>query len=144
MSQVHGRVAAIARVELSGSLDAGAYVLVLSNSSSAVIIPSNTETFAVSESIQNGSKDAVALLKSTATDILLIDAIVYNGTLDEITLVDGEVIALGSKSESIGKDKDNATGSLNRIVLGDVCDREQPSEDWSFSETPTPGAANAD
>lgn len=109
-----------ARVDLTGSLAAGAYL-------------------AVTIEAQNGAPDGVALI-DTATGALL-DALSYEGEITAATigsqtynLVEGTALA------ATVADSNTLDGSLSRIPDGQ--DTNNAASDWAFTQTKTPGAAN--
>lgn len=109
-----------ARVALTGSLAAGAY------------LPLSIEA-------QNGAPDGVALI-DTASGALL-DALSYEGEITSATigsqtynLVEGTALAASVA------DSNTVDGSLSRIPDGQ--DTNNAASDWAFTQTKTPGAAN--
>ena len=109
------------RVALTGSLAAGAYLLVPAE-------------------MQNGAPDGVALI-DTATKALL-DALSYEGEISAAT-IDGQVYDLveGTPLPATVADSNSVDGSLSR--LPDGADTNDAATDWAFTTTKTPGAANA-
>ena len=109
-----------ARVELTGTLAAGAYLQ-------------------VDIEAQNGAPDGVALV-DTATAALL-DALSYEGEITAAT-IDGQTHSLveGTALADTVVDSNTVDGSLSR--LPDKQDTNDASADWAFTETKTPGAAN--
>ncbi|CAN5159671.1 hypothetical protein BH20ACT13_BH20ACT13_20320 [soil metagenome] len=109
-----------ARVALTGSLAAGAYL-------------------ALDIEAQNGAPDGVALI-DTASKALL-DALSYEG---EITaaVIDGQTYNLveGTALDESVVDSNTVAGSLSRIPNG--TDTNNAATDWAFTTTITKGAAN--
>ena len=108
------------RKPLSGSLAAGAYLVVRVNP-------------------QNGSPDGVALYDTVYQGV--VDALSYEGTIERAfigpfahTLVEGAALP-----PSVA-DSNSVTGSLSRIPDGS--DSGDSASDWSFTRTVTPGRAN--
>jgi hypothetical protein len=109
-----------ARVALTGSLAAGAYLQ-------------------VDIEAQNGAPDGVALI-ATASQALL-DAFSYEGEITAAT-IDGQTYNLveGTALDAAVADSNTVDGSLSRIP--DKQDGNNASADWAFTSTKTPGAAN--
>ena len=108
------------RVPLTGTLAAGAYLV-------------------VPQDAQNGSPDGVALV-DTASGTLL-DALSYEGAItaaqvgtQTFSLVEGNAL-----TETVA-DSNTVEGSLVRSPDGH--DSDDAATDWAFTTTPTPGAAN--
>ena len=108
------------RVELTGSLAAGAYLV-------------------LDVDAQNGAPDGVALV-DTATGTLL-DALSYEGEIHAAT-IGGQVYDLveGTALAANVADSNTTAGSLSR--LPDGSDTNDAATDWKFTTTATPGAAN--
>ena len=107
------------RKALSGTLPAGAYLV-------------------VSADAQNGAPDGVALLNG---DKQLLDALSYEGPITAAT-IDGQTYDLVEATalpESVAH-SNTAAGSLARTPNGS--DTDDAAKDWTFTGTPTPGAAN--
>jgi hypothetical protein len=129
------------RVNLSGTLAPGAYLIC---ASPAVTPPAGTLTFPLPLStnfIQNGSPDGIALIDVPSSS--LIDALSYEGAIlfasingfpGPVSLVEGTALA-----SSIA-DSNTVPGALVRLPNGS--DTNDAAADWKFSSTPTPGAAN--
>lgn len=88
---------------------------------------------------QNGAPDGLALVDAT-TDVLL-DALSYEGAISSATigtkvfdLVEGTLLPVDVA------DSNTVDGTLARIPDGS--DAGNAAADWSFTTTPTPGAAN--
>ena len=109
-----------ARVPLTGSLAAGAYLQ-------------------VDIEAQNGAPDGVALI-DTASKALL-DAFSYEGEITAAT-IDGQTYNLveGTALAATVVDSNTVDGSLSRIP--DKQDTNNAASDWAFTQTKTPGAAN--
>jgi len=115
-----GDAAEYGRKTLTGSLAAGA-------------------KFVIDVDLQNGAPDGVALIDS-GKDVLL-DALSYEGAITTATigtkvfdLVEGTMLPIDVA------DSNTVDGSLSRIPDGS--DTGNAAADWSFTTTPTPGAAN--
>jgi hypothetical protein len=108
------------RVELTGSLAAGAYLM-------------------VEVEAQNGAPDGLALV-ATASGTLL-DALSYEGEIHAAT-IGGQTFDLveGTALAATVADSNTAAGSLSR--LPDKTDTNNAATDWTFTTTATPGAAN--
>jgi hypothetical protein len=108
------------RVELTGSLAAGAHL-------------------AISVDAQNGAPDGVALVATTTGTLL--DALSYEGEIRAAT-ISGQTYDLveGTALLTATADSNAAEGSLSR--LPDGVDTNNAATDWTFTATPTPGAAN--
>ena len=109
-----------ARVDLTGSLGAGAFL-------------------SLTIEAQNGAPDGVALI-DTASGALL-DALSYEGEItaavigsQTYNLVEGAALA------ATVADSNTVDGSLSRIPNGQ--DTNNAASDWAFTQTKTPGAAN--
>ena len=115
-----GDGAEYARVPLTGSLAAGAYLQ-------------------VDIEAQNGAPDGVALI-DTASKALL-DAFSYEGEVTAAT-IDGQAYNLveGTALAATVVDSNTVDGSLSRIPYKQ--DTNNASSDWAFTQTKTPGAAN--
>lgn len=109
-----------ARVALTGSLAAGAYL-------------------SVDIEAQNGAPDGVALVDTSSK--ALLDAFSYEGEIAAAT-IDGQTYNLveGTALAATVVDSNTVDGSLSRIP--DKQDTNNASADWAFTATKTPGAAN--
>ena len=109
-----------ARVALTGSLAAGAYLQ-------------------VDIEAQNGAPDGVALIDTSSK--ALLDALSYEGDITAAT-IDGQTYNLveGTALAATVVDSNTVDGSLSRIP--DKQDTNNASVDWVFTATKTPGAAN--
>ena len=109
-----------ARVALTGSLAAGAYL-------------------ALDIEAQNGAPDGVALI-DTASKALL-DAFSYEGAISA-AVIDGQTYNLveGAVLADSVVDSNTVAGSLSRIPNG--TDTNNAATDWAFTTTLTKGAAN--
>lgn len=89
---------------------------------------------------QNGSPDGLALV-DTSTDVLL-DVLSYEGEIRAAT-IGSRVFDLveGTPLPVDVADSNTVEGTLARIPDGS--DTGDAAADWSFTSTPTPGAANA-
>jgi len=108
------------RVPLTGTLAAGAYLV-------------------VQKDAQNGAPDGVALVDTTTKTLL--DALSYEGSITAAT-IDGQTYSLveGAPLPATVADSNTADGSLIRNPDGH--DANNAATDWAFTTTPTPGAAN--
>jgi len=97
--------------------------------------------WAVSDYIQNGSPDGIALVDNAAH--LLIDALSYEGSItmatltgfsSPVSLVEGTALAVSVA------DSNSVTGSLCRFPNG--ADTDDANTDWRLCTTVTPGSAN--
>ncbi|HSU54213.1 MAG TPA: lamin tail domain-containing protein [Candidatus Dormibacteraeota bacterium] len=130
------------RVNLNGPISASQYLVVASTNLTTIPAAARIIYFLSGEnSIQNGSPDGVALINTGSLTIQ--DAFCYKGAMTAAningfsgtrTLVEGTAL-----SASVA-DSNTAAGSLARIPDG--ADTDNASADWTFSSTPTPGAAN--
>ncbi len=108
------------RVDLTGSLAAGAYL-------------------AIDIEAQNGAPDGVALVNTAAGTLL--DALSYEGAITAAT-IGGQTYSLveGTALADTVVDSNTVDGSLSR--LPDRQDTNSAAADWAFTETKTKGAAN--
>jgi hypothetical protein len=93
------------------------------------------------DAIQNGAPDGILLLNTTTGTML--DAISYEGSLTAgiVTGFPGTYnLVEGTALSASTADSNTINGSLSRIPNG--TDTDNASADWSFSNPPTPGAAN--
>jgi hypothetical protein len=109
-----------ARVALTGSLAAGAYLQ-------------------VDIEAQNGAPDGVALIDTASH--ALVDALSYEGAITSAT-IDAQTYNLveGTALADTVVDSNTVDGSLSRIP--DKQDGNDAAADWEFTSTKTPGAAN--
>jgi len=120
-------------VDLSplGSLPNGAYLVIGSRTVDAgagvPFIPIDPST------IQNGPRDAVAIMDKTTHRVL--DSLSYEGALTE-------PCNLSEGTETSAQDSNENEGSLIRSPNG--TDTNNASADWKFTSHPTPGAANVE
>jgi hypothetical protein len=108
------------REELSGTLEAGGYLV-------------------VSADAQNGAPDGLALLDTAANT--LVDALSYEGAITAAT-IGGSVFSLveGTALPADTADSNTVAGSLIRAPDGR--DTGDAASDWAFTTTLTRGAAN--
>lgn len=108
------------RVSLTGTLAAGAYLV-------------------VSKDAQNGAPDGVALIDTASA--ALLDALSYEGPITAV-VIDGHSYSLveGNPLPATVADSNTAEGTLIRTPDGH--DSNDAATDWAFTTTPTPGAAN--
>jgi len=132
-----------ARIDLSpaGTLAAGSWLVV---AGSRVSVPPTARKLTpagweLTNRIQNGPNDAVLLFDTIGKRV--IDAVSYNGVLHRALLA-GETAELDATEGAAGApaDSNSVVGSISRIPSGR--DTGQNGADFSFSPTPTPGAAN--
>ncbi len=126
----------------AGTLDPGQYLVVGATSvvMSVQAGVAKIDLGPVSNAIQNGAPDGVALINTTTNT--LVDALSYEGAmtmatiagLGTVSLVEGTVLA------SSVADSNTVAGSLCRIPNG--TDTNNANADWKFSGTMTPGDAN--
>jgi imidazolonepropionase-like amidohydrolase len=125
-----------ARAQLSGSLAAGGYLVVVNGN---VTVPSSASRVDISDNLQNGSPDGVALVDTSSG--ILLDALSYEG---EITAaqIDGftEPFNLVSGTATTAEDTNDTERSLVRMPNGS--DTGDDATDWAEASTPTPGEAN--
>lgn len=123
-----------------GALAPGAYLVIRTNT--VVPAPGTVSILfpLAMDNIQNGSPDAIALVDTIANT--LIDALSYEGSitaamiagLGTVNLVEGSPLPVATADSNV------AVGTLARIPNG--ADTNNAASDWSFTSTPTPGAAN--
>jgi hypothetical protein len=132
-----------ARIDLSqmGTLVAGGYGVVAGSRVSVAptarkLTPAGWES---TNRIQNGPNDAVLLYDTIGKRV--IDTVSYNGALHRAVLA-GETGELDATEGAAGAPADSnaSSGSVGRVPSGR--DTGQNGADFSFSGTPTPGAAN--
>ena len=129
----------------AASLDATALVLVNGGDGTEYGRKTLTGTLAAGAKLvidvdpQNGAPDGLALV-DTANDTL-IDALSYEGAIHTAT-IDTKVFDLveGTLLPVDVADSNTVDGTLARIPDG--TDTNNAAGDWSFTTTPTPGAAN--
>jgi hypothetical protein len=96
---------------------------------------------AVTNYIQNGSPDGVAIVNVTTQT--LVDALSYEGSITQATgtgLTAAVSLVEGTALPTSVADSNTAPGSLCRIPNGS--DTNDAATDWKFCGTSTPGAAN--
>ncbi len=129
------------RVDLSGTLAAGKYLLAASPNVTVgdagagvmrVSLPAS------SNALRNGTAAVGLLDKAKGT---LLDAFSYGGSVNGVT-VNGVAAKLNfvEGTAAVAVDSNTANGSLSRIPNG--ADSNNANADWKFSSTSTPGAAN--
>jgi hypothetical protein len=129
-------------LDSAGSLPAGGY-LVVADSAVAVAGGALVLRFATaSNSIQNGAPDGVALINPQTQAVL--DSLSYTGAITSATLTGFSSpvnLVEGTSLPTIGlADSGTVAGSLSRLPSG--TDTDNTVNDWHFTTTPTPGAAN--
>ncbi|MFN8222025.1 MAG: hypothetical protein U0R50_02105 [Gaiellales bacterium] len=117
---VNGDGTEYGRVALSGTLAAGAYLV-------------------VDIDAQNGAPDGLALIE--LADGTLVDALSYEGEI-AVATIDGRAYNLveGTVLPVAVADSNTVNGSLSRIPDG--ADANNAASDWVFTTTPTRGSAN--
>ena len=115
------------RVNLSGSIAAGAYLVVADTAVVVPVGPTVIRFTKATDNIRNGP-DAVAIIDRTSANIL--DALSYGGA------VSGYVE--GTATDAV--DTASGTGSLIRNPNG--TDTNNAVNDWAFTTSITPGTAN--
>jgi len=108
------------RVPLSGTLAAGAYLV-------------------VSKDAQNGAPDGVALIDTASATLL--DALSYEGSITA-AVIDGHTYSLVEGAPLAATVADSNTDEGTLIRNPDGSDSDDAASDWVFTTTPTPGAAN--
>jgi hypothetical protein len=127
------------RYPLSGTLPAHGF-LVLASSTVMVDPAAMRITFkAATNNVQNGNPDGVLLLDTAAGKI--VDALSYGGAITA-AMVGGLAapVSLVEGSAATATDSNSVRGSLVRLPDGH--DSDDAAADWSFTSTPTAGAAN--
>jgi hypothetical protein len=129
------------RIPLSGTVPPhGYYVLASSNVvvASGAIVQYFTN---LSNNIQNGSPDGLALYDVVQTSIIdafsyegAITAALFTGRIGTVSLVEGTALAPAVA------DSNTIEASLIRFPNGQ--DANNANADWTFTKTPTPGSAN--
>ncbi|HLU65674.1 MAG TPA: lamin tail domain-containing protein, partial [Kofleriaceae bacterium] len=129
------------RIDLSGTLAAGEY-LVVGSASVIAAVPAGTLTVQLplaQDNVQNGSPDALGLFQISSG--ALVDALSYEGELTEADTDFGADIDLSEGNPTPATDSNTDVGSLSRSPNGS--DTDDAATDWVFVATPTPGTANA-
>jgi imidazolonepropionase-like amidohydrolase len=122
-------------VELTGTLAAGAYLLV---ANSGVTAPGGVTKIVIPDNIvQNGMPDGVALFNTTTNTV--VDALSYEGSVGMITY-SGVSFSLVEMTATTATDPGTGLGSLVRMPNG--ADTNNALLDWAMSSTPTPGSVN--
>jgi hypothetical protein len=127
------------RVDLSGSLAPGKYLVVASSTVNVAAGATKVLFPAASNNMRNGGPNGVGILdKSTSK---LVDALSYGGPLLAAT-VNGVTGSLdfveGTAATAI--DSNTEQGSLARLPNG--TDTDDADSDWNFTSTATPGGPN--
>lgn len=130
------------RIDLTGTLAAGAYAVV----GAAVIEAMAGDALFINiggstDQIQNGAPDGIVLIDTS--DNSIVDALSYEGEImsASITGITGSFdLREGAASAVI--DSNTAAASVCRVPDG--IDTNDSSMDWALSSTPTPGAANVE
>jgi hypothetical protein len=124
-----------------GTLPANTY-LVIGPTAVVVTVPSSAKTLvfpgtAVTDLIQNGPADAVALVGASGN---IVDSLSYEGAATWNTGTTTIPLTEGAASTSGLKDSNTVAGSLSR--LPDGVDTNVNATDFKFTTTPTPGRPN--
>jgi hypothetical protein len=123
------------RVPLSGSLAAGAFLLI---GNAVVTAPAGTTRIDIpNNGIQNGAPDGIALFDLSSGTLL--DALSYEGSLTDATLPGGVMSLVEGTPTSAA---DSNTGDLSLIRFPDGVDADNAATDWRTTMTPTPGSPN--
>lgn len=132
------------RVDLSsaGTLASGAYLVVRDP---ALTLPAGTASITFpacagdANCIQNGAPDGVALIDTASST--LIDAFSYEGSITAANIIGFPApVPLVEGTAATAADGNTIQGSLARLPNG--TDTNNAISDWTFTGTPTPGAAN--
>jgi hypothetical protein len=125
-----------------GTLGVGQYLVVVWNDALAMSLPVGTKLIkftAGTGKIQNGSPDGLALVNKATGE--LIDALSYAGSITAASIPGIAMpVSLVEGTPTAAVDSNSVVGSLCR--LPDGLDTNNAVMNWSFSSTPTPGAAN--
>ena len=122
------------------SLDSGQFLLVGSTSAVSGVLKS-IDLGTVSNIIQNGAPDGIALVNTTTNT--LIDALSYEGAITAATLTGfANPVSLveGTMLPASTADSNSVSISLCRSASG--TDTDDAANDWSICTTLTPGAVN--
>lgn len=125
-------------VPLTGTLQAGAYLLLHDTS---LVPPSTcglTLDFAADDVVQNGATDAVVLLRKDTAEV--IDAVAYEGSVADMTYGSATVKTTEGTGTTAEDSNTEATGSIVRSPNG--TDSQNNDADFKFTKTPTPCAEN--
>lgn len=129
------------RINLSGSLAAGQY-LVVGSTNVIATLPSGVIGIGLPDAtIQNGSPDGILLFNRTNNGIL--DAFSYEGSITAAVLAGVPTtfnLVEGTALSATVADSNSVNGSLIRYPNGH--DSNNANADWVFTSTPTPGTAN--
>jgi hypothetical protein len=129
------------RVDLSGSLASGAYLVV---GSSTVVVPVGVTKInftAAGDNIQNGAPDGVLIIDKAGMTI--VDALSYEGSITAAVIMGWSgtySLVEGTVLNPTVADSNTVDGSLIREPNG--IDTDNANNDWKFTTTKTPGAAN--
>lgn len=139
---VTGTVYTTVALDALGTIPAGGYALVASNT---VTVPPGVPVarFGLAQdNLQNGAPDGIALVDTVAVTVL--DALSYEGSITAADLgapFTGTVsLVEGTALSAALADSNTAQGSLARSPNG--VDTNNAAADWAFVGTPTPGAPN--
>jgi large repetitive protein len=124
----------------AGTLAPGQYLVVGATSVVAATGALKIDLGALTDIIQNGSPDGVALVDTQANK--LIDALSYEGAITAAVIPGVGTVSLveGTALPASVADSNTAAGSLCRLPNG--TDTNNAATDWKLSSAATPGAAN--
>lgn len=128
------------KLDSAGTIAPGQF-LVVGASSVVATIPATAlkiDAGAVSNYLQNGSPDGIALVDTNAKK--LVDALSYAGSITAASIPGLGTVSLVEGTPASAIDSSSTQGSLCR--LPDGTDTDQAKNDWAFSKSPTPGLAN--
>jgi hypothetical protein len=131
-----------ARFYLNGPLAVGQYLVVASTNLTGIAVGARVVYFPAGDNnIQNGAPDGLALINTGA--LTIHDAFCYEGAMTAANIIGftgTRSLVEGTALSASVADSNTVLGSLAR--LPDGTDKNNASADWSFTSTPTPGAAN--
>ncbi len=119
------------RIDLTGSLEAGGYLVIGNAAVGAATIRIEDTT------VQNGAPDGIAIVDTQTQEI--IDSVSYEGRI-EAAAIDGFSRSVNLVNGTEMSARDSGEGSIVRIPNG--ADSGNDATDWVHTMTPTPGAAN--
>jgi len=123
------------RIDLTGALPAGAYLLVANSGVTAP--PTVTRILLGNNRLQNGAPDALAIFDTVAGRV--VDALSYAGEV-RMAQISGMTYDLVEGTAFSGVDNNTTPASLARVPNG--TDTDNASTDFAVVTTPTPGASN--
>jgi large repetitive protein len=124
----------------AGTLAPGQYLVVGASSVVAAAGALKIDLGALTDIIQNGAPDGVALVDTQANK--LVDALSYEGAITAAVLPGVGTVSLveGTALAASVADSNTVPGSLCRLPNG--ADTNDAATDWKLSSAATPGAAN--